>query len=158
MKTKIFRKLLFVILFSLILNSIYAQPTSVRIKNEITGALKEWNAAAKSANADRCLSLFENSDDIILVGSDKGEICKGKLQIREWLSQIFAHANFSWEMNTIDIDSNGSTAWVFVDGSMIVQWDNGKTKITPYRFTGIMVRKNKLWKWKLFNGSIPRGE
>ena len=78
--------------------------------------------------------------------------------MRAWLSAIFAHANFSWEMNTIDIDSNGKTAWVFVDGAMIVQWDSGHTKKTPYRFTGIMIKKNKVWKWRLFNGSIPRGE
>ncbi len=158
MSKNIFPSIVLLILFSTLFNSLAAQSASERIKGEINDALKTWNAAAKSANVELCLSMFDNSDDVMLVGSDKGEICKGRDQMRTWLSAIFAHANFSWEMNRIDIDSNSKTAWVFVEGSMIVQWDNGHTKKTPYRFTGILVKKSKVWKWRLFNGSIPRGE
>ena len=158
MKKNILPLVLLLILFSVVFNSLSAQSTSEKVKGEINEALKIWNSAAKNANVEQCLAMFDNTAEVMLVGSDKGEICKGKEQMRAWLSAIFAHANFSWEMNTIDIDSNGKTAWVFVDGAMIVQWDNGHTKKTPYRFTGIMVKKNKVWRWRLFNGSIPRGE
>ncbi len=158
MRISILPQAVFLVLFSLIFSSLPAQSVSEKVKGEITEALKIWNAAAKSGNVEKCISLFDNTDDVMLVGSDKGEICKGKEQLRAWLSAIFAHANFSWEMKTIDIDANGKTAWVFVNGTMIIQWDTGQTKRTPYRFTGIMVRKHNTWKWRLFNGSIPRGE
>ncbi len=158
MNKGILQYLIFFILSSGVVNDIKAQPAAEKVKAEIREVLNIWNETAKKADVDRCLSLFDDGDDVILAGSDIGEICRGKAQIRKWLSAIFAHANFSWDMKTIDIDYNGKTAWVFVEGAMIVQWDNGQTVKTPYRFTGIIVRKNKVWKWRLFNGSIPRGE
>jgi hypothetical protein len=61
-------------------------------------------------------------------------------------------------MNRIDIDCNGKTAWVFIDGKMIVDFHKGGRKVTPYRFTGIMVKKKGVWKWRLFDGSVPQSE
>jgi ketosteroid isomerase-like protein len=158
MEKTILLKLAFLILFSALYTSLSAQKSSDKIKNEITEALKIWNAAAKNANVDQCLSLFDNSDNIMLVGSDKGEINKGKEQINEWLTKIFGVANFCWDMDRIDIDYKDNTAWVFVEGTMIVEFQKGGSKRTPYRFTGIMVKKKGKWKWRLFNGSIPIGE
>jgi hypothetical protein len=146
------------IFFAVIITSIQAQSVSEKDKAQITEALNLWNATAKSSDTDKCLSLFDDTENIMLIGSDKGEIFKGKDEIRGWLTRLFAHAGFSWEMDRIDIDSNGKTAWVFVDGSMIVTWDSGQTRKTPYRFTGIMVKKNNSWKWRLFDGSKPAGE
>jgi hypothetical protein len=120
--------------------------------------LKTWSAAAKSANVDQSMALFDDSENIMLIGSDKGEVKKGKKQVRDWLTKIFGVASFSWEMDNINIDSNGNTAWVFVEGSMIVEFRKGGINRTPYRFTGIMVMKKGEWKWRLFNGSIPKGE
>ena len=104
------------------------------------------------------MSMFDDSENIMLIGSDSCEVFKGKDQIKGWLTQLFDMASFSWEMDRIDIDSNDNTAWVFVEGRMVVAFKTGKTKKTPYRFTGIMVRKGSEWKWRLFNGSNPRGE
>jgi hypothetical protein len=49
--------------------------------------------------------LFDNSDNIMLIGSDSGEVYKGKEQIKGWLNLLFKNAGFSSEMNRIDIDS-----------------------------------------------------
>ncbi len=158
MKKKILLQAVMLISFWAAFTPLSAQKSSEKVKIEITEALKTWNEAAKSANVDRCLALFDDSENIMLIGSDKGEINKGKTQAKEWLTQIFGFANFSWEMDSINIDSNGKSAWVFVEGTMIVEFKQGGTKRTPYRFTGILVKKKDEWKWKLFNGSIPRGE
>jgi ketosteroid isomerase-like protein len=158
MKQKILLQVLVVISFWAISTSLSAQKSSEKVKIEITQALQTWNAAAKSANVDRCLALFDDSENIMLIGSDKGEINKGKAQTKEWLTRIFGFASFSWEMDSINIDSNGKTAWVFVEGTMIVEFKKGGIQKTPYRFTGILVKKKGEWKWRLFNGSIPRGE
>ncbi len=158
MSKKILLQTLFVILFSITVNSLSAQKSSEKIKNEITNAMKTWNAATKSANVDQCMALFDDSENIMLIGSDNGEINKGKEQTKEWLTQLFGFASFSWEMDSINIDLNGKTAWVFVEGTMIVEFKKGGIKRTPYRFTGILIKKKGEWKWRLFNGSIPRGE
>lgn len=158
MKTSFLSVILIVALSSALFNPVNAQSISEKTKGEITEALKLWNTNAEKSKLDSFMSLFDNSDNIMLVGSDKGEIFKGKDQIRGWLTRLVEHASFSWDMDRIDIDANGKTAWVFVEGAMIVKWDTGQTRRTPYRFTGILVKKNNSWKWRLFDGSIPAGE
>ena len=156
-RTFLFQALLLIML-SVSAISLSAQKSSEKVKSEITETLKIWNTAAKSANVDQCLALFDDSENIMLVGSDKGEINKGKVEIKNWLSQIFGFAGFSWEMNRVDIDYKDKTAWVFMDGKMIVDFHKVGQKDTPYRYTGILVKKKGGWKWRLFNGSVPKGE
>ena len=127
------------------------------IKKEIAAALELWNNSARNRDVNHFMDLFDNSDAIMAVGSDSGEVFKGKEQIEGWMKMLFAHRSFSWEMKRVDIDYNGNTAWVFMDGSMIVTNDKGKTAKFPYRFTGILVKVKNTWKWRLFDGSVPGG-
>lgn len=148
----------FLIVFLVFTNAVTAQKCSEKVKTEITKTLETWNTACKNANLEQVMSMFDDADNIMVVGSDKGEISKGKEEINKWVGQLFKNAGFSWEMNRIDIDNNKKTAWVFVDGKMIVNFHKGGQRITPYRFTGIMVKKNGVWKWRLFDGSVPESE
>jgi ketosteroid isomerase-like protein len=148
----------FLIVFLVLSNAVSAQKCSEKFKTEITKTLETWNTACKNANLEQVMSMFDNTENIMVVGSDKGEISKGKEEIINWVGKLFKNAGFSWEMNRIDIDNNGKTAWVFVDGKMIVNFHKGGQRITPYRFTGIMVKKNGAWKWRLFDGSVPESE
>lgn len=52
----------------------------------------------------------------MVIGSANGEINKVKDEIKAWLGQLFGFAGFSWEMNRVDIDSNGKTAWYLLMG------------------------------------------
>lgn len=156
MKKNILHQTVLLILFSIIFNSLTAQIISEKVKSEIIEALKLWNAAAKNSNVDQFMSLYDNTDNIMLIGSDTAEIWKGKDKIRGHLTESFAHYSISWKMDRIDIDYNGGTAWVFVDGLMIINTDKGETIKNPYRFTGILIKKSGVWKWRLFHGSIPQ--
>jgi len=132
--------------------------TAVNAEKDIRNSLQLWNDAAKERDIEKAMSLFDDSENILLVGSDSGEICKGKEQISKWLKMLFDYASFSWELDRVDIDYSGNTAWVFTEGKMVVTPSNGKTRKVPYRFTGILVKRNNVWKWRLFNGSNPRPE
>lgn len=158
MKKNFLIQFVFMIFFSLILNTLSAQTKNEKFKGEITEAINLWNTACKNANLEQVMSMFDNTNTIMVVGSADGEISKGKEEIHKWLGQLFGFAGFSWEMNRIDIDFNGKTAWVFMNGKMIVDFKNGGKKVTPYRFTGIMVKKKGIWKWRLFEGSVPQSE
>ncbi len=125
---------------------------------DIAAALETWNASASRGDIDAFMQLFDQSGQIILAGSDRGEVFRGKAAIRTWLSGLFEHHRFSWDLSHADIDSNGNTAWVFVDGVMSVTDESGPAKKTPYRFSGVMVKRGHDWKWRMFNGSIPAGE
>ena len=135
-----------------------AQSKQSKTDKEITNALQIWNQSTKASDLDAVMNLFENSENIMLIGSDNGEIYKGKEQISKWLSMLFKHNSFEWEMKRIDIDSFKNTAWVFVEGFMIVTNDKGNKQTTPYRFSGVLVKHKHDWQWRLFDGSIPRGE
>jgi ketosteroid isomerase-like protein len=158
MKKHFILQVVLMILFSVCANSLYAQKSSEKVKSEITKALEIWNSACKNADINQVMSLLDNSDEIMVIGSANGEINKGKEEIKKWVGQIFGFAGFSWEMNRIDITDNGKTAWVFVDGKMIVNFHKGGKKVTPYRFTGILVKKKGAWKWSMFDGSVPQQE
>jgi ketosteroid isomerase-like protein len=155
---KFILKTILVIAMSVTVTSLWAQKSTDRVKSEINEVLKTWNAACKSADTGLVMSMLDVTDGLMVVGSAEGEINKGKDEVKAWLGQLFGFAGFSWEMSRIDIDSNGKTAWVFVDGKMIVEFHKGGKKVTPYRFTGIMVKKNGVWKWRLFDGSVPQQE
>ena len=127
------------------------------INKEIRSALELWNTTCKSRNIEKTMELFDKSPDIIVVGSDSGEIFKGKEQIENWMKMLFSHRSFSWDMTRVDIDSNGNTAWVFMDGFMIVTTDKGKSARFPYRFSAVLVKVKNDWKWRMFDGAVPGG-
>ena len=51
-----------------------------------------------------------------------------------------------------------NTAWAFVDGKMVHTKNDGTALKIHYRIMAVMVKKDGGWKWKVFSGSIPRGE
>ncbi len=134
-------------------------PPSDAVPAEIKSALERWNDDAGRGDLAAFMSQFDDSADILLVGSDKGEVFKGRAQIEGWLGKLMAKNRFSWRMDRVDISASGDTAWVFVDGAMIVKDAAGKVLVTtPYRFTGVLVRRGDGWAWRLFNGSVPVAE
>ena len=158
MKKNIQLQLLFLFFISIISTSLIAQESPEKVKNEITLALQRFNNAAKNSNTDQLLALFDNSDNILFTGSDSAEIWKGKEQIKGHLNSIFPQESVWFDMNRIDIDHNGNTAWVFVDGYINITTDKGEKIKAPYRFSGILVKKNQDWKWRSFSGSSPAGK
>ena len=151
-------RLILVILFFGSVASASAQKATPKEVSEIRASLDAWNNASGEASIEKMLALFDDSGDILVVGSAKGEIFRGKEEIKGWMSQLYSFAGFSWEIDRLDVDCNGKTAWVFIDGSMVLKFHKGGTRKTPYRFTGIMVKKKGSWKWRLFDGSVPQAE
>jgi len=133
------------------------QGKDAAITKEITASLELWNNSARNRDVNHFMELFDNNEAILAVGSDSGEVFKGREQIENWMKTLFARRGFSWDMKRVDIDHNGNTAWVFMDGYMIVTNDKEKTVKFPYRFTGILVKVKNTWKWRLFDGSVPGG-
>lgn len=77
-----------IITFQLTVSSLTAQGASERVNKEITAALETWNKACGSANTDQMMSLFDDPENIMAVGSANGEINKGKEEIKNWISPL----------------------------------------------------------------------
>jgi ketosteroid isomerase-like protein len=138
--------------------SSFAQGFSDAAKNEITLALKKFNTAAQNASTEQMMKLFDDSENIMFIGSDSAEIWKGKDQIRGHLNSIFPMESVSLDMNRVDIDGAGNIAWVFVDGAINITTEKGDKMKAPYRFSGVLVKKGHEWKWRMFSGSSPAGK
>ncbi len=145
-------------LFSVPVISLQAQSASEKVKGEIAEALKQFNTAAQNASTDQLMLLFDDTENIMFIGSDSAEIWKGHEQIRRHLNSIFPKERVFLDMSRTDIDCNGETAWIFADGTISITGEKGEKMTAPYRFTGILVKKNHLWKWRLFDGSSPAGK
>lgn len=98
MKKSLLPKFVIIILLSGIFYSLPAQNITEKVKGEITETLKLWNTAAKNSDTDQLISLFDNSENIMLIGSNKGEIWKGKDQIKGHLNSISPQESVSWDV------------------------------------------------------------
>jgi uncharacterized protein (TIGR02246 family) len=157
MKNSILLRFAFLIGFSIIHYSVFAQNSSEKVKNKIAETLKLFNTSAQNANTEQMMSLFDDSENIMFIGSDSAEIWKGRDQIRGHLNTIFPKESVNLEMKKIEIDANGNTAWAFVDGYINISSEKGEKFRAPYRFTIIFVKKDENWKIMLFDGSNPGG-
>ena len=134
-------------------------PSGEAVQVEVRRALTQFNDAAAAGDVKGCLALFEDRADILLVGSDKGEVFKGPAAMEGWLAALLRNNRFSWEMDRVDISHHGDTAWAFVEGRMVVKDPAGKLRFkAPYRFSAVLVRKGDGWAWRLFHGSAPGKE
>jgi ketosteroid isomerase-like protein len=129
------------------------------IEAEIRVALNKMNEMLATKDVRSIMTIYDNSDDILVVGSDSGEVFVGRDRVQSFMKMIASMPFvFSFEMNQVLINSSQNVAWVFVDGNMVHTRSNGKVSKVPYRITAVMVKRDNEWKWKVFSGSIPRGE
>jgi len=134
-------------------------PAPAQVDAEVRQALEQFSNAAAAGDVKACLALFEDRADILLVGSDKGEVFKGPAAMEGWLRGLLRSNRFSWEMDRVDLSHHGDTAWAFVEGRMVVKDPAGKLRFkAPYRFSAVLVRRGDGWAWRLFHGSAPGKE
>lgn len=128
-------------------------------KAEVRQALQRWSDLAGAGDLAAFMAQFDEGADLLVVGSDKGEVFQGRAAIEGWLGKLLPGNRFGWQMDRVDVDVNGDTAWAFVDGSMTVRAPSGKVRFTrPYRFTAVLVKRGDRWAWRLFHGSVPAKE
>lgn len=135
-----------------------SQPPAA-VEAEVRKALEAFNTTTAAGDLEGTLNHFEARPDILLVGSDKGEVYKGRAAMEGWLKALYRGNRFHWEMDRVDISHHGDTAWAFVEGRMVVQDPAGKLRFkAPYRYSAVLVRRDGGWAWRMFHGSVPNRE
>ena len=106
------------------------------------------------------MAQFDDNAEIMLVGSDKGEVFKGRAAMEGWLASLYRTSGFGWQMDRVEISHHGETAWAFVEGKMnVYSKATGKLRFsTPYRFSAVLVKRGDRWVWRLFHGAAPGKE
>jgi ketosteroid isomerase-like protein len=126
---------------------------------DIRNGFEKMNEMLATKDLQKVMNIFDDAEDIMVIGSDSGEVYIGKNRVQSFLKIIVSMPFvFSFEMDSLSINHSKNIAWFFGDGKMVHTRPNGKVSKVPYRITAVMVQKGNDWKWKVFSGSIPRGE
>jgi uncharacterized protein (TIGR02246 family) len=97
----------------------------------------------------------EFSEDGVLVGSEPGEVARGREAIRKLVAGIYARpARYIWDWRTVDIKVDADMGWVFAEGQLVQSDGDGRTEL-PYRVSGVFGWNGQRWLWRLFHGSEP---
>ena len=135
-------------------------PSSAVVQAEVRKAIDSFSEASNRGDLAGVLAKFDDQPDILLVGSDKGEVYKGRAAMEVWLGSLYTSNGFGWQMDRVEISHHGETAWAFVEGKMnVYSKATGKLRFsTPYRFSAVLVKRGDRWVWRLFHGSAPGKE
>jgi uncharacterized protein (TIGR02246 family) len=121
-------------------------------REEVLLVLGEFRAAVADRRLEGVLNLFAPDADATLIGSSRGEIARGPLEMRRFLQQMFAGPQaVSWEWDDISIAAAGDVAWLWLEGALML---DGRSE-RSYRITGVLERRQGRWLWMLFHGSEP---
>src|SRR5213593_1869748 len=109
-----------------------------RHEGHILGTLARFSQRLDARDLEGVLDLFWPDDDVILVGSEAGEVARGREEIRRALEELFGRGeaySFDWERH--DISMSGDLAWLFAEGVVAVRGDDGMSERLPYRVGGV---------------------
>lgn len=96
-------------------------------------------------------------EDALLVGSEPGEVARGRAAIRDLIATFHAlPARYTWEWDVIDIRREGDIAWLFAEGHVVEDDPDGATVRRPYRLVGVLRETGGRWLFALFSGSEPK--
>jgi hypothetical protein len=135
-----------------------AEAADPALKPELSGVVDEL-ARRVHARDLAVLDLFDPAT-CVLVGSAVGEICVGQHAIRANLERYYAlpmRIGFVWR-RTLAGREGREAAWLWSDGEVLLEGEDGKTSRSPYRLTCIFVRRSDDWRIRLFSGSQPTAQ
>jgi ketosteroid isomerase-like protein len=128
--------------------------SDAEVRSQVRRVLGRFNDLV-STKDPQVLAEFAASDDVLLLGSEAGEVATGRTELRASFSRIFARdATFSWEWNRIDTSHEGNIAWFFADGHVVPSTAK-RDQATPCRITRVLQRQGERWLWRQYHGSEP---
>ncbi len=121
----------------------------------IRDTFRRFSEASDRMDTEAALAVFAVEGEVTLVGSESGEIARGREELRAFLDRVLAAAGgYSWEWENMIFDGTDSVAWVFAEG--YAQAGAGPNAVrVPYRATVVLEQRAGQWKWRLFHGSEP---
>jgi ketosteroid isomerase-like protein len=124
------------------------------VQPQVREVLERFNALVSTPNP-QVLAEFVAGDDVLLVGSESGEVARGRLELQAFFARIFARGvTFSWEWDRIDVSHAGDLAWFFAEGQTVLSTAKSQRR-TPYRIAGVLDRHGQQWLWRQYHGSEP---
>jgi hypothetical protein len=117
--------------------------------------LDEFGRSISNQDLDAALATFSLRPDVLLVGSEAGEVAKGPEALRSFLELVLnSGSRITWQWSTRHGAIFGDAGYVFAEGEVIVTSATATSR-QPYRMTGILVREGTEWRLLCFHGAEP---
>ena len=118
-------------------------------------ALRALDAAFEQGDLEAILDLC--TGDVVFIGSGEGEEAVGRDGVARMLKRIAPKAeatefDLAWE--SVGVEVLGNVALVVAWGSASLV-NERRTATTRYRLTGMLVREEGRWLWRVHHGSEP---
>lgn len=116
-------------------------------RDAVLATLEEYADAYCAKDADRLMALFDDTDDVSLIGTGVDELCSGRSVVKEVFTRNFSEATatrFEWDWQHVTV-SNGC-AVVAITVTIHLDSDQGSHKV-PLRWTVSMIRRGDNWRW-----------
>jgi len=123
-------------------------------EQEIKSTLEDYAKAYCAKDIDSLMHVFEDSDNISVIGTGADELCSGKSAVRELFRRNFAEATankFEWQWSNIIISNNHAVIAI----SLIIHLEyQGSHLEIPIRWS-IALKKTDRWVWLHRHASSP---
>lgn len=124
------------------------------VKSQVYEVLERFIELVSTQNL-QVLAKFAPDDDVLLIGSELGEVAAGRDELATFFARIFAReTTFSWGWDRIEASHAGNLAWFFAEGRVILSITKEQRK-SPYRISGVLERHDGRWLWRQYHGSEP---
>jgi len=123
----------------------------------VLATLEEYAQAYCAKDADRLMALFDDGDDISLIGTGADELCAGRLQVKSVFVRNFAEATatkFEWHWKHVTVA--GNCAVVAITLTIHLDTADGPIEV-PIRWTVSLVQRDGQWRWLHRHASSAAG-
>ncbi len=109
--------------------------------------LEDYAQAYCAKDIDSLMSVFDDGDDISVIGTGFDELCAGQAQVKELFLRNFGEAQanrFEWKwIHRIVNDDHAIVAM-----TLVIHLDvSGRLLEVPLRWTVVLRRRNDRWVW-----------
>ena len=121
----------------------------------VRDALKALDEALEQRDLQAALRLC--TEDVVFIGSGEGEEAVGRDAIGPMFSALAPHLEgleFSFAYEALDVHVLGDVAVIYASGPATLVTTRRNTTFR-YRLTGVLVREDGRWLWRVHHGSEP---
>ena len=117
------------------------------VSDPILTTLEDYARAYCGKDIDALMSVFDDSDDISVIGTGADELCAGRSQVKDLFLRNFGEAQanrFEWHWKHVSADDD--YAIVAVTLTIHLEID-GQSLRVPVRWTVALRRRADRWVW-----------
>lgn len=128
------------------------------LTDKIKSTLEDYAIAYCNKDIDLLMSVFDDSDNISVIGTGSDELCVGRDEVRKLFIRNFKEATANrFEWGWMDFRISENHAVVSVTLTIHLEYKEEDLKV-PIRWTVVLKNKNNRWVWLHRNASIAAPE